>query len=657
MQDKKTFSKLFSPGQIGTVRLKNRIVKLPIGGYFCGVNGDVTDRTIAYYVERAKGGTGLITVGMTGVTPLSEPITYKYFTLGENRLLQGHYHLTEALHIHGANVSIQLSHVGAQMSTADFGGRAPLSPSGVQQFAANQSPFGLPRPMSKSDIYELVDYFVEAAARAKKAGYDMVELHAAHGYLLNAFLSPATNKRTDEFGGSSTNRSRIVVEIIKGIHELVGNDFPIVVRINADDFVPGGITPEESQVIARILQEAGASALSVSCGMFVSHDKMNDTMDLNEGWKLPLWEAIKKVVTIPIIAGGGNRTFEFCEKLIAENHADFAGLGRPLLADPYWPQKVKEGKTEDINRCISCLRCMLAPGGGFQDVRHCTVNAMWGREVEYIDRKPPVKKKKVVIVGAGVAGMEAARVASMRGHEVTLFEKEQETGGQLSVASIPTSLGKQKLLWVRNYLETQMKKQGVKLQLGHNVTADELCENRPDVIVIATGGQPLIPDIPGIKSQKVVTAWDILARKEKTTGQRVAVLGGNLIGCETAVFLAERGNQVMIIKRRESVAEDMEPINQHALLTRLKKCKVEIITGQRAEGIAGNGVHVVNIRSGKKQVIEADLKVLALGVAPVRTLAEELRTRSIECYEIGDCSKPRDILKAIEEGFLIGYSI
>ena len=337
MKDKNTFSKLFEPVQIGKIRLRNRIIKLPIGGYFCGVNSDVSERTIAYYVERAKGGTGLITVGSTNVTPIDEPVTKKYLTLGEDRLVQGHYHLTEALHIHGAKVSIQLNDVGAQMSTADFGGKQPLSPSGVQQYAANQAPFGLPRPMTRSEIYQIIDYFVTATARAQRAGYDMVEIHAAHGYLLSAFLSPATNKRTDEFGGSSENRTRIVVEIIKGIHQLVGEDFPIIVRINADDFVPGGITTEESPVIAKILQDAGASAISVSCGMFVSHDKMNDTMNLNEGWKLYLWKAIKKAVTIPIIAGGGNRTLEFCEKLVAENHADFVGLGRQLLSDAYWP--------------------------------------------------------------------------------------------------------------------------------------------------------------------------------------------------------------------------------------------------------------------------------------------------------------------------------
>ncbi len=656
MASKKLFPKLFEPAQLGKLRLRNRIIMLPLAGYFCGVNSDVTDRSIAYFVERAKG-VGLIIVGITGVTPVDEPITQKYLSLGEDRLLQGHYHLTETVHIHGAKIGIQLGHVGAQMSMADFGGKQPLSPSGVQQFAANGRPFGLPRPITRSEIYQMIEYFVAAAVRAKKAGYDMVEIHGAHGYLLSAFLSLATNKRTDEFGGTLENRARILVEIIKGIHQEAGDDFPVGVRMNADDFVPGGITTEESPAIARILQEAGTDVISVSCGVYASHDKMDDTMNLDEGWKLPLWKVIKQAVVTPTIAGGGNRTPEFCERLIAEGHADFVGLGRPLYADPYWPQKVMEGKIGDINKCISCLRCMLALGGSFQDVRHCTVNAMWGREIEYIDRKPAVTKKKVMIIGGGVAGMEAARVTSLRGHEVTVYEKERELGGQLLIASVPTSLGKHKLLWCRDYLIKQIEQQGVRVELGHEVTVDTVSQVKPDVIIIATGAQPQIPDIPGIKSKKVTTAWDVLRNKQKVINQNIVVLGGNAIGCETAEFLAEQGNQVTVIKRRSTVAEDMEPINRQVLLNKLREHKVTILTGQRAMEITDEGVGIVDIVSGQKRVISADIIVLALGATPVRSLAESLEDKSVELYLIGDCQEPRMILDAIAEGFLIGYNI
>jgi len=543
------------------------------------------------------------------------------------------------------------------MSTADFGGKQPISPSGVQQFTIDGAPFGSPRPMTRSEIYQLIEHFITAAARAKKTGYDMVELHCAHGYLLSAFLSPATNKREDEFGGSTENRARIVVDIIKGIHQEAGDDFPISVRINADDFIPEGLTTAESPTIARILQEAGANIISVSCGMYASHDKMDDTMNLDEGWKLPLWVSIKKAITIPTTAGGGNRTPAFCEKLLIEGHADFVGLGRPLYADPYWPQKVMEGREGDINNCVSCLRCLFALGGGFQDLRHCSVNAMLGREVEYVDRRSPATKKKVMVVGGGVAGMEAARVAALRGHSVTLYEKQHELGGQLLLASVPVSLGKHKLLWFCDYLINQLKGLGVKVELGNEVTVDTVRKMKPDVVIIATGAQPEIPDIPGIENAKVTTAWDVLAGKQKVLNQNVAVLGGNAIGCETTEVLAEQGNRVTVIKRRPTVAEDMEPLNRHVLLTKLEEHQVKILTGQRVVEVTDEGVGVVDTLDGTKQTIKVDKVVLALGARPVLSLTEDLEGEPVDFYVVGDCQEPRTILDAVADGFLIGYKI
>ena len=651
------YPKLFQTGHIGKLKLRNRIVMLPMGGYFAGDNSNVSDRSVAYYVERAKGGVGLIIVGITMVTPVDEPVTKKYFDLHEEWLLPGHYHLTEAVHVHGAKIGIQLAHPGVQLSLYDSGGRQPLSPSGIPQFDVSGQPFAMPRAMTKAEIYQLIEYFATAAANAKKAGYDLVEVHGAHGYLLNAFMSPALNKRTDEFGGSLENRLRFPVEIIRAIHKLAGDDYPVGVRINAEDFIPGGITTKESPAMAKILEEAGAACISITMGTYASLWKMNDVMRMEEGWKLPIWATVKEAVTVPTIAGGGNRHPEFCESIIADGKADFVGMARQMLADPYWPRKAREGKLDDINHCVSCLRCLFARGGGPQVVRHCTVNAMWGRELEYAELKLAVTKKKVMIIGGGPAGMEAARVASLRGHEVTLYDRGRELGGQLLIASIPP--GKQKLLCLRDYLATQIRKQGVRIELGTEVTPGIVRKVKPDVIIIATGAQPLMPEITGIRDTQVVTAWDVLAGKSKVVGKNVLILGGGIVGCETGEFLAKQGKKVTIVEMLPRMAHDMEPINRRVLLDSLKEYEVTMLTGKRVVEITGKRAIVIDTASGDRQLIEAEPIVVALGAAPEQSLSEALEDNLAEVYVIGDCQPqpPQTALEAVADGFLIGNKI
>lgn len=649
---KKHFPHLFSEGQIGNFIVKNRIVMLPMARQFQGFNGEVTQKTIDYYVERAKGEVGLIILGSTRVFPIG----HKFYTpaslnLGDNRYLPGHCELVQAVHAYGTKVGIQFGHIGGQTNFPS------VAASDVQQYFCDGTAYPKPKAITKSEIYDIIDVFGNGARMARTAGYDLVEIHAAHDYLFGGFLSRKLNRRTDEFGGVLENRTRILVEMIKQMKRLAGSDFSIGVRISADDYVENSINLDESPKMARILEEAGADVISVSAGCHEYQHLSNDIMRLEEGFKRPLFEAVKKEVNIPIIAGGGFRNPDKCENIVADGAADFLGMARPFVADPEWPKKAKNGKVEDIRRCISCGECLYEMGGKFSFPYGCSVNAAFSREREWSVIKPAAVKKKVMIIGGGPAGMEAARISSLRGHEVTLFEKGKELGGQLLLASVPP--GKEKLLWVRDFLATQLDKQGVKVNLSVDVTAEMIDKENPEVLVLATGSRPSESDITGIKENNVVTAWDILEGKTELKNQNVVILGGNMIGCETAEFIVEKGNKVSVIKMRPGslIAEDMEPTNRRGLLDSLEEYNVQLLTDYRVEAIISNGVKIVKRESGEEVTVKAETIVLALGSEPVRDLAEAMKKKGVVFYTIGDCEKPRNIRQAIYEGSLIGRQI
>ena len=655
MEKRSYFPALFQAGRIGRLRLRNRIVQLPTGGNFMGPVGEVSERTISYYVERSRGGVGLIIVGGVRALPKTKPADSKFLNLAEEALLPGHYYLCEAVRPYGAKIAIQLTHPGSQVSLADWGGEQPPSPSGVQQFNAGGRPYAPPRPISKEEILEMIESFGKAILNAKRVGYDLVEIHAGHGHLLGAFLSPATNKRADDFGGNLENRTRFVTEIIKQGHRMAGADFPISVRISADEFLPDGITLEESGQIVRALERAGAAAINISCGTYRNQHKVSDTMRMAEGWKTPLWAAIKQSATIPTIAGGGLRNPEFCARLLEEGKADFIGLARQIQADPYWPQKVAEGRPEDLNRCISCLRCLYSLDGRPLIVRECTVNPMWGREVDFIDPKPPREKKRVLIIGGGPGGMEAARVASMRGHEVTLCEKRKELGGQLLLSAVAP--GKEKILWFRNYLVNQITKQHVEIRLNCPVDPEMIEREKPDVLILATGALPLVPAIPGIDQANVVTAEDVLAGKIELKHENIVILGGGNVGCETAEFLVRKGKKVTLVEELPVVAQNMEPLNRRSLLEALEESKVKMLTESKAVEIGKDGVRILNTKNGNRESVGAEHIVLALGTKSDQTLIELLEGKASELHMIGDCFEPRTALDAVREGFLVGHRI
>ena len=646
----KYFPNLFKPGYMGKLRIKNRIVMLPMARQFQGVNGEVTQKTIDYFEERAKGGAGLIIVGSSRVFPPG----HQFFgptslNLSDVRYLPGHCELVQAVHAHGAEVGIQFGHVGGQTL------RQPVAASDVPQFFCDGTPYPKPRPLTRSEIYDVIDLFAKGALMARTAGYDMVEIHGAHDYLFGSFMSPKLNRRTDEFGGSLENRMRFVVETVKQIKRVAGSDFPVCVRISADDYVEGSITIDESPKMAKILEEAGVDVISASAGAHETQHLSNDITRMEEGFKRPLWEAIKKAVSIPAIAGGGNRNPDKCEAILADGIADFVGLARALIADPEWPRKAMEGRVDDIRRCLSCGECLYKLGGTFIYPLACSVNAAFGRERGWSEVTPAPVRKKVVMVGGGVAGMEAARIASLRGHRVTLYEKENGLGGQLLLAASPP--GKQKLLWLRDYLVTQLEKQAVEVKLSVEVTPELLEREQADVLVIATGAKPWVPDTPGIEAEAVVGAWHVLKGEVEIKNKKIVILGGGEVGCETAEFLAQKGNGVTVIEMLPLAASDMEPTNRRGLLDSLKELKVRLLTNLKVEEIITGGVKVVNTESGEVQTIEAEAIVLALGSQPERDLADRLEKEGIDFYTIGDCQEPGRIKEAIYEGSLIGRQV
>jgi 2,4-dienoyl-CoA reductase-like NADH-dependent reductase (Old Yellow Enzyme family)/thioredoxin reductase len=648
----KHFPHLFKKGKIGNLTTKNRIVMLPMARQFQGLNGEVTQKTIDYFTERAKGDVGLIIIGSTRVFPPGHKFhTPASLNIGDNRYIPGHCDLVEALHAHGAKVSIQFGHIGGQTHMQG------VAASDVQQYFCDGTPYTKPIPITRSEIWDTIDLFAKGAVMAKTAGYDMVEIHAAHDYLLGGFLSPLLNTRTDEFGGSLENRTRILVEMLKAIKTQVGNDFPVCVRISAIDYLENSIDLDESPQVAKILEAAGADVISVSAGCHETQHLSNDTMRMEEDFKRPLFEAIKKVVNVPIIVAGGYRNPDVSEKIVSDGVADFLGIARPLLADPEWAQKAYQGRADDIRKCLSCGECLYVRGGAFNFPQSCAVNAVFGREGEWTDIEPAPEKKTVMVVGGGPAGMEAARIASLRGHFVTLYEKGNTLGGQLLLAANPP--GKNRILWIRDYLANQLEKQGVKINFGVVVTPELIAAEKPDELIMATGAIPKQVDITGSDTNRVVLAWDVLRGDVTLKNQKAVVVGGSMMACETAEFMASRGNEVSVIKMRAGsyMAEDCEPTNRRGIMDFLQEHKVKEITDHKFEKITGSGVDLTDNETGKKVSIEAAVIVLALGSAPVRELADALEEQGVPFRMIGDCCQPKNIKQAIYQGALAGRQV
>jgi 2,4-dienoyl-CoA reductase-like NADH-dependent reductase (Old Yellow Enzyme family)/thioredoxin reductase len=636
------FPKLFEPGRIGSLKLKNRLVMPPMATNYALKDGAVTDRQTAYYAERAKGGVGLIIVEISCIDSPTGKGMVRQICIDDDKFIPGLSQLAKAIKQHGAKAAIQLHHAGRQTS-ARWTGHQPVAPSPIP---GNEGE--LPRALTLEEIAALIQRFGEAAERAKKASFDGVELHGAHGYLISQFLSPLSNHRQDAYGGSVGNRAKFLLDIIKAIRDRVGKDYPLWCRLSAMEVgADGGITVEETQVVAKLAEKAGVDAIHVSAHQV--GPARRPPMAQPPCSFVPYAQAIREVVSVPVIAVSRIPP-ELAEDVIRDGKADFVSIGRQLLVDPYLPQKVQAGRIEDIRPCLCCMTCLDSIRWSREGVR-CVVNPTLGRERE-LELKPAKSSKLVVVVGGGPGGMEAARVAALRGHKVILFDEGEELGGQLILAAKPPF--KDTIETFRQYLVRQVTKLGVELRLRQKFSADMVKELKPDIVILAAGVKPFIPQIPGVASRKVIQADEVLMGTE--TGERVAVIGGELVGCETALLLIDKGKKVTIMRRGQELATKINRLIREPMLSRLKYKGATILTGVEYQEISDAGV-VVKTADGERRVIEADTVVLAAGSTPNSELAETLKGKVAQVVSVGDCVEPRSIMEAVGEGYKAGLDI
>lgn len=634
------YKKLLSPGKIGSLELKNRAIMAPMSAALGNPDGTVSDPLIAYLTARANGGVGMIITEYCFVTEDGRSSDHQ-ISITDDDKIPGLKKLVDAVHAHGAKICLQLQHGGRRSMVR------VMAPSAIMKQTDRVTPY----EMTTQDVHDLIHAFIAAAVRAKKAGFDMVEVHCSHGYLLNDFVSPSANRRTDEFGGGITGRAKVPVMIIEGIKKVCGEDYPVSVRLNGDDMVSDGNPGRDSAALAMLMEEAGADLLDVSGGMNGVGYGIAPAA-VKTGYNTDPAEEIRRVVSIPVAVAGRINEPEYAESLLRKGDVEFITLGRALFADPEFVNKAAQGKEEEICPCVGCLqRCYGSYGHGGQ-FRGCMVNPFSMRET-VLKIKPAETKKKVVVVGAGIAGMEAAWTAAARGHAVELFEQGTYPGGQFRIAAIPPH--KQMLARACVYYSNMCKKYGV--HMHYNTKADrELIEScNPDVVVVATGGNPLVPGIPGLRESGYIANREILLGRI-APGNKSLILGGGLQGAETADFMAEHGYEVTVVEMRNGIAVDDHPATQKLLLERLASNHVGLITSATVKTVYPDGVdyekdgEIIGLRG-------FDSIILAFGTRPEHTLAEELEGMDAEVVTVGDAAKAGNAVEAIYRGAVLGTTI
>ena len=640
------FDRLLSPGIIGKVETRNRIVLPPMARNYATPEGFVTRQLVDHYASLARGGVGLVIVEATFVERSGKGF-YQQLGVDDDRCITGLNELADAVKEYGSRISIQLHHAGRQTDIATSG-MAVVAPSPIPCPVSE----GSPKELTIGEINKLVEAFAQAARRVKQAGFDAVELHGAHGYLVSQFLSPNTNQRTDKYGGNLEDRATFLLEIISRTRELVGDDFAVTARINADDYVAGGMTITECKELAQILEKAGIDALHITAGTYecMLDDRITSPFGVistyaPRGQLIALAQQVREVVNIPIITVGAI-TPEIGEKALRDGKADFIAMGRALIADPGLATKLRTGARRDIRPCIRCNEMCIGRLQRGLSVR-CSVNAE--TSFESYQLLPTQKRKKILVIGGGPAGMEAARVSALRGHEVGLYEKCEELGGHLTEATVPSF--KEDLRDYREWLIRQVKGLGIDIKTGQAITRNVVSDINPDVVIIATGSRQSLPNILGVDKPVVKTAIDIMLGKAKP-GNRNIIVGGGAIGCEMALYLALSGKKSTVVEMLPEIAADVPGMAKGALLTALNDNKVDWLTNTRIIEIIDSGV-IASDQNQNKLNLNGDRIILAIGLVSQSELYDELKDIVSEIYLIGDCFEPRKVGEATRDGFRI----
>lgn len=687
------YDMLFSPMKIGKVEIKNRIVMAPMCMGFGQYNGCATETMMNYYEERANGGVGLIFTEITRINDITGASSFGQLGMSHDYQIPALKEMADRIHKHNCKVMVELHHPGRQnlglmigtvpicnigskllgnMYTKILTGAVippgkvlqdkdivprTVAPSKCEKSKMSES---VNRELSKKEIKKLICQFIEGAVRVQKAGCDGVELHASHGYLIQQFLSPNTNKRTDEYGGSLENRMRFLLEIIDGIRKNCGKDFPIVVRLTVDEMYSKigqdgkGYNLEEGLKMAKILNDKGIDAIDVSSAAYDTFNYWLEPTTFTPGWRKYLACEVKKVVDIPVIAANLIRSPKQAELQLEEGCQDFISLGRPLIADPYWPKKVKNGNENLVKRCVCCLYCFESMMNGAYKYTHgkCSVNPFVGRED--VKLKHNGNARKVVIIGAGCAGLTAAELLAKRGFDVTVFEKDSKQGGQLNLASKPPH--KDKMNWVCADLLANAVLAGAKVIFNTLATKDIIDSYSPQIVINATGGNAVHPK--AFSGNNISTVTEILDGSVKLENKKVAVIGSGMTGLETSELLVSQGNKVTIIEMADEIAPSAWFQHVDDAMPVLEKTGTKFLTSHKLLSVSQSGIELEDLKSKKTVSLKVDYVVLSLGVKPDTVLFDTIKNSSnYKVYNIGDSLKIGRIANATESAYQLVMSI
>lgn len=662
---------LFESIKINQLELKNRIC-MPAMHMNMAVNFEVSDQLIDFYAERARGGVGLITVGYATVDEYSGNVS----NIGAHKdeFIPGLKRLARVIQENGARAAVQINHAGRYNFSFFLDGKQAVAPSAVPSRMTRETP----RELTIDEIREVINRFAQAASRVKKAGYDAVEVLSGTGYLISEFLSPFTNKREDDYGGSFENRMHFGLEVMQAIRQEVGDDFPIIVRMNGNDFMPGGNGRKDLQEYARQLVEVGVDALNINVGWHEAKVPQIVT-SVPRGVFGYLAKGIKELVNVPVISGHRINDPDTAREMIGDGLCDMVAMGRPLIADPFLPEKAKAGHGRGIVHCIACAQGCFDNLFKLKAVE-CLCNPKAGHEKETAVEKTSAPQK-VMVVGGGAAGMSAALSASEKGHDVTLYEKGDRLGGQLYLAAAPP--GREEFAELAKDLEYQVALSAINVVLGQSVDEALIDHEQPDTVILATGALPIKPPIPGVELPHVVQAWDVLQDKV-ITGRRVVIIGGGAVGVETALFLGEKGTlsaeavkfllinraedpkdlyrmaikgskEIVVIEMIDKMGRDIGKTTRWGIFQELHRHGVRTKTATKALQITATGVKVET--NGKVEEIPADTVALAAGAVSYNPLQETLEQAGIPCKIVGDAQQVGLAFDAVHQGFAAGREI